>query len=134
MHELITSATPETVYQALTEQAGLTAWLCLDTSAEPRAGSTAEFRFDRGMIQVEITQLEPNRKVVWKLLQGMPGWEKQSGLITWRLAPAESGTLVRFSHSGWETTEGAYASVSYKWALFMTGLRTYVETGRQQLS
>lgn len=127
LHALITSAAPETVYQALTEQAGLAVWLCPDTSAEPRAGSIAEFRFDRGTIRVEIVQLEPNRKVVWKLLQGMPGWEEQAGLITWRLVPAEGGTLVRFSHGGWETKD--YDSVSYKWAWFMTNLRKYVETG-----
>jgi uncharacterized protein YndB with AHSA1/START domain len=132
LHEmLIRKGTAEAIYQALTEQSGLASWFTPTTTAEPKPGSIAEFHFDRQdrPIRVEITQLEPYRKVQWKVLQGLSGWEGETGVMTWQLTAMEWGVLVRLSHSGWSTTEGPFASVSYKLACYMTSLKKYIETG-----
>ena len=132
VHEMLARATtPETVYAALTEQTGLSAWFTTDTKAEPIVGSKAEFGFDRGQysIKVEVVRLEAARLVQWKLVQGMPGWADMQALITWELRPHPNGTIVHFSHDGWASHDGPFGSVSYKWACFMTSLRAYVETG-----
>jgi uncharacterized protein YndB with AHSA1/START domain len=122
----------ETIYRALTEQTGVASWFTTDTVVEPVVGSVAEFRFDGGKrrIRVEITELEPDRKICWKLLEHSWDWECMDSMITWELTPVEWGTLVHFSHGGWETNEGAFPSVAYKWATFLTSLKTYVETGK----
>src|SRR5690349_9625051 len=113
VHELITSAPSDKVFQVLTEAAHLAAWYAPDTHAEPRVGSVTEFRFDRGIIRVEVTELKPERKIVWKVLQGLSGWEGATGEIIWQLKPNPfgAGTMLHFTHSGWPTMEGPYPSV-----------------------
>jgi uncharacterized protein YndB with AHSA1/START domain len=129
VHELIIRATPETVFQALTESAHLASWFAEDTQAEPLVGSVAEFRFDRGTIRVEVTELEPERKIAWKVLQGMPGWEGITGEVIWGLEPNPfgAGTMIHFTHSGWLTMEGSYPSVNFRWAWFIARMQSYVE-------
>jgi uncharacterized protein YndB with AHSA1/START domain len=130
-HEMKVLTKPEKVYAALTEQTGIASWFTSDTSAEPNVGAIAEFRFDRAerIMTVQVVNLQPFQRVEWQLRQGMPGWENQNGLITWMLTPTENGTIVRFSHGGWDTTNGPFASVSFKWAGYMTSLKKYLETG-----
>ena len=131
LHEMLARTTPETIYAALTEQSGLASWFTTDVHAEAKIGSLVEFKFDKGerMLRIQIIDLVPCRKVQWKLLQGLPGWEHMNALITWSLTPVEWGTIVHFSHNGWETTDGAFPSVSFKWATFMSSLKKYGETG-----
>jgi uncharacterized protein YndB with AHSA1/START domain len=131
VHELIVRVTPDRVFQTLTEAAHLAAWYAPDTQAEPLVGSVAEFRFDRGTIRVEVAELETARKIVWKVLQGMPGWEAVTGEVVWGLEPNPFGigTMIHFRHSGWPTMEGPYASVNFRWAWFITRMQTYMETG-----
>jgi uncharacterized protein YndB with AHSA1/START domain len=131
VHEMIARATPEAVYRALTESPGLASWFAPEIHAQPQVGSAAEFWFDSGArsIKAEIVELEPNRKVVWKVLQGLSGWDDVLGIITWRLTPVEWGTKVHFTHSGWSNTEGAFPSVNFKWAWFISRMKAYAETG-----
>ena len=120
------------IYRALTERDGLASWFAADTLAEPRVGSLAEFRFDHDarLIQVRVGELDPGRRIVWQVLQGLPAWEQEQGTITWTLTPAGwGGTLVHFSHGGWNTTGGAFPSTGFKWATFMAQLKAYLATG-----
>ena len=124
-------ALPERIFQALTEPAGLQGWLSQDVEAQPVAGSTAVFHFDQRVnaIRVEIMELVPSSKLVWKVLQGMPAWEHMVSTITWELMRSESGTFVNFVQDGWESTAGAFSSVNFKWAWLMTSLKNYIEAG-----
>jgi uncharacterized protein YndB with AHSA1/START domain len=130
-HGLITKATQDTVFRALTEASQLAGWFASDILSEPVVGSLAEFRFDRGTIRVEVTELEPARKVVWKVLQGMPGWNEVTGEVIWLLEqnPYGAGTMIHFTHRGWPNMEGAYPSVNFRWAWFIARMQTYMETG-----
>jgi uncharacterized protein YndB with AHSA1/START domain len=136
LHELITRVPPERVFRALTESAHLTSWFAPDTQAEPRIGSLAEFPFDRGTIRVEITELEPARKITWKVLEGMPGWGDVTGEIIWELKPNPFGvgTMINYTHRGWTTTEGAFPSVNFRSAWYIARMQTYLETGVASLS
>ncbi len=127
--ETIVKAAREAVYKALTEETGLSAWFTADSAVE---GSRVDFGFDGGQraIIVEVARLEPHQSVEWIMLQGFPTWELTQARITWTLTPYENATMIRFSHSGWETTDGAFASVAYKWAGYIASLKAYVETGR----
>jgi uncharacterized protein YndB with AHSA1/START domain len=130
VHEMIARTHPEVVYRALTESSGLESWFAPEVQAQPQVGSIAEFWFDDGTrsIKVEIQELVPDSKVVWKILQGMPGWDDVLGIITWTLTLVEWGTIVHFRHSGWPSQEGAFPSLNFKWATFMSRMKAYVET------
>jgi uncharacterized protein YndB with AHSA1/START domain len=129
VHEQIARATPDRVYEVLSDPARIAAWYTDDLQAEARVGSVAEFRFNRGVIRVEIAALVPNEKVVWKILQGLPGWEGVTGEATWRLSPYEENTMVHFTHSGWPTMDGPYPSTNSMWGKFFWRMKSLAETG-----
>jgi uncharacterized protein YndB with AHSA1/START domain len=131
VHETIIHAPQDKVYQALTEGNQLLAWYATDIQAEPRVGSVAEFRFNRGTIRVEITALEPERKIVWKVLQGLPGWEGATGEITWALKPSPfgAGTMINYTHSGLAAMNGPYPSTNFMSGWYIARLKSFTETG-----
>ena len=128
--ELPIAATPEQVFSAITEQAGLSSWWTPDVVAEPKLGSVGEFRFRGGqfVIKMEITALEPGRTVRWVVRQGAPDWAGTH--VTWDLAPADQGTKVRFGQRGYASVEGSFASAAFNWAWYLGSLKDYLETGQ----
>jgi uncharacterized protein YndB with AHSA1/START domain len=128
VHQLIARTTPEKVYHVLTDPTQIAAWYAQDVQVKP--DSILEFHFNRGVIRVQVTELEPNHKVAWKVLQGLSGWEGVTGNVTWLLTtPFDSGTMVTFTHSGWLSMDGPYPSTNFKWAWFFTRMKSYLETG-----
>ena len=66
IHHFITiQAPPERVFEALTTQKGLQSWWTDDTSAEPRLGSVAEFRFNRGALvfRMKVDGFMPSKRL-----------------------------------------------------------------------
>ncbi len=136
VHELIAHVPPKKVYQALTEPAQLASWFTdqVEAEAEARVGAEAAFRFRQGVIRVRIIELEPGHKVVWKILQGLPGWEGVTGEMTWRLSTPYPGTMIHFRHSGWQSMEGPYPSSNHRIGTLIDRLRAFVETGKSQIA
>jgi uncharacterized protein YndB with AHSA1/START domain len=128
--ELPIAATPEQVYAAITEQAGLSSWWTPDVVAEPKLGSVAEFRFRGGrfVIEMEITGLEPGHSVRWSVRQGSPEWAGTS--VTWDLSPVDQHTQVRFGHRDYASVNGSFAGVAFNWAWYLSSLKDYLETGQ----
>jgi hypothetical protein len=91
-------------------------------------GSTVEFQFDQGqrVLKMEITRLETSNLVQWQVLQPVWPIDETDQIITWTLTPYESSTLVDFRMVGWPRDDDVFASVSYKWALFMLRLKYYL--------
>jgi uncharacterized protein YndB with AHSA1/START domain len=131
VHETIIRTEPGRVYQALTESDQLASWYAPDIEAEPRVGSVAEFHFSRGTIRVEIAALEPEQKVVWKVLEGLSGWEGATGEMTWMLKPSPfgAGTMLNYIHSGWPTMDGPYPSTNFMSGWYVSRLKALMETG-----
>jgi uncharacterized protein YndB with AHSA1/START domain len=130
LHEVVIEVGPDKVYQALTEQARLANWWTANTKAEPKVGAMDEFKFNDGqfLIKMEVTGLEPGKKVSWNLIQGVPDWEGTR--VTWDLTPDEHGTKVLFGHLDFASTQGSFASASYNWAYYLTSMKAYLETGK----
>ncbi len=127
--EVPIAATPEQVYAAITEQAGLSSWWTPDVAAEPTVGSVAEFRFRDGqfVVKMEITALEPGGTVRWAVRQGAPEWA--GTYVTWDLAPVDHRTNVRFAHRGYASVDGSFASVAFNWAWYLSSLKDHLERG-----
>src|SRR5215467_11126896 len=131
--ELRIAATPDQVYQAITEQEGLCSWWTPEAIARPEVGSLAEFTFRGGpggkvVAKMEVTALGPGRKVYWTVKEdSIPDWVGTR--ITFDLTPVDHGTSVRFGHRDYPSTEGSFASVAYTWAWYLTSLKDYLETG-----
>lgn len=123
------AAPPERIFNALTQQEEIAHWWTEDLNARPEVGSLAEFRFREGMfvIQVEITELEPNQRVSWISRQGR-GFEGTS--ITWQITPGQNGTRVVFKQDGFAQADGAYEQTGKVWEYFLASLQSYLETGK----
>jgi uncharacterized protein YndB with AHSA1/START domain len=128
VHQLIARVPPEKVYQALTEPAQLASWFADKvTGNTAQVGAEAAFHYNRGVIRIQITELEPDRKVVWKILQGLPGWEGVTGEMTWLLTTPYPGTMITLTHTGWLSMDGPYPSTNHKIGSLIDQMRAFVE-------
>ncbi len=132
LHKITIETEPEKLYQALTTQAGLSAWWTkATTSCEP--GSIASFFFGPEgdhRVDMEICELEPNSTVTWNCVDGP--WV-QTGQFRLAISPDVRGTVLHFSHDGWKDTDDFYQHCNAKWGYFLAvSLKSYLESGTGQ--
>jgi uncharacterized protein YndB with AHSA1/START domain len=132
LFEVPIATPPDRVYAAITEKAGLERWWSPEVvSAEPRVGSTTEVRFRGGafVIELEVTDLQPDRAARWDMRRGAPDWAGTS--VTWELTPMDAEhTRVRFAHRDYPSTNGTFAVVNFSWGFYLSSLRDYLEEGQ----
>jgi len=127
-HLVVIHAPVTTVYRALTEQCGLAGWWTVDTVAESRVGSTAEFRFgDRYHNTMRIVRLDEGKRVEWECLGGDHEWVGTT--FVFELDPADDRTTVRFTHGNWRAVTDFFASCNSHWGCYMRSLKMFCETG-----
>ncbi|HVU13727.1 MAG TPA: SRPBCC domain-containing protein [Phototrophicaceae bacterium] len=133
VHELIAHAPPPKVYAALTTPALLASWFTdqVETEADPHSsvavGTEIAFRFRQGVIRVRVAELVPHQKVVWEILQGLPGWEGVTGTMTWTLTTPYPGTMIHMRQMGWPSMDGAYPSSNHRIGTLIDQMRALVE-------
>src|SRR5581483_7664842 len=99
-----------------------------DAEMEPRVGSVAVFGFGNRatVFRMRIDDLVPGRRVVWSC-EGEPG-EWQDTQLTFELTPTPNGgTRLRFSHTGWRSPDGCFATCNSRWGVLMHRLKAFVE-------
>lgn len=128
-HRIEIEANPQQLYTALTGQSGLSQWW---TKAETssKVGETAKFYFGpdgEHQVCMQIIELVPNKKIVWQCESGP--WAG-IGEFTFDIASIERGSVLRFSHSGWQQADDFFMHCNSKWGFFFTvSLKNYLETG-----
>jgi uncharacterized protein YndB with AHSA1/START domain len=133
----LVSASPEKIFAALTESAGLASFWTRDSRAEPVAGSVTRFRFPSGSrLALRVDELDPGRRVVWIPLTdplGGPPWTGTT--VTWDLRRTDSGaTEVIVQQGDWldALSQSALWGLAYTWAQVLRALKAYMETGTPQ--
>ena len=127
-HLVRINASTETVYKAVTEQAGIAGWWTKETIAKPKIGSYATFKFgDRYFNLMKIVELLMNRKVVWECLQGDKEWVGTT--FVFDINGNKNETTLRFTHGNWRAQTDFFASCNYQWGHYMNSLKNYCETG-----
>jgi uncharacterized protein YndB with AHSA1/START domain len=120
------------VYNAITEQDGLSAWWT-KTKTEGKVGSTASFFFGQNeehQVVMEITDLVKNESVSWKCIDGP--WVN-TDMFLFQIQADERGSVLQFSHSGWPEADEFYMHCNSKWGFFLTvSLKNLLETGKGQ--
>jgi uncharacterized protein YndB with AHSA1/START domain len=131
------AASPDQLFGALTESAGLASVWTSDSQAEPVVGSVARLGFPSGSrLELRIDALDPGRRIEWTLpndvLKG-PHWTGTT--VTWDLRNTDSGTTeILFQQRSWpeEVSQTDLAGLSYAWAQVLRALKGYAETGTPQ--
>ncbi len=127
-HLLTINATPERIFQALTEEEGLRAWWTEGAKAQPEPGSMAVFDFgNRFHNEMRIDELKSPDKVSWTCVQGDEEWIDTH--FSFELTRVTGGSELRFSQTGWREETDFFASCSYNWAYYLSSLKEYCEKG-----
>jgi uncharacterized protein YndB with AHSA1/START domain len=129
-HEMRIKASPDAVYQALTDVKKLAEWWIPDTRGESKVGNTLEFWFDEQACQLmRVSALEADHLVQWRATDSdLSDWAGTE--IEFRLFPQKERTLVHFRHSGYEDGVEAFPYYSTSWAVFLVSLKELLEKGK----
>jgi uncharacterized protein YndB with AHSA1/START domain len=127
--ELFIKATPQRVFQALTEKVDLERWFVKTAEVDLRPGGAIRFEWGPGMFNVgKILVLEPPHLLsyTWGALEPSPT------TITFALTAENDGTRLHLIHTGigegedWDTY---YTSINSGWSGHLKNLTTWLETG-----
>ncbi len=122
------------VYEALATVEGVAGWWTKETSGVSKPGGTMEVLFSSptgeriGGMKMEVTALEPDKKVCWRFTAGPEEWMGTE--VVFHLSQEGDHTIVLFSHRNWPEAVECMAHCSMKWGTFMMSLKEFVETGR----
>jgi uncharacterized protein YndB with AHSA1/START domain len=126
-HEIKISATPQAVYQALTDASELTKW---HTSKTENTNSKDEtftvYPKDAPSFAWKVLKPDPHT-VEWLCVAG-PG-RSVGTTARFQLSPLSDGrTLLEFSHTGWPDTEGNFRKCNTLWGVLLFHLQKYLGT------
>ena len=125
-HEIKINATPQTIYQALTNTSELAKWHTADVDGK---GGTFTTHPSHGP-NFEWRVLKPDSQTVeWQCIAG-PG-HSVGTVAQFKLSPSEGGrTLVELSHTGWPDTSGNFRKCNTLWGILLFHLKQYLDAGR----
>jgi uncharacterized protein YndB with AHSA1/START domain len=124
---------PEKIFAALTESAGLASFWIEDSEGQPILGSVTKMNLPSGStLKLSVDDLQPGRRVVWKPITEFsrpPSWLGTT--VSWDLRAMGEATEVLFQHAGWpaDLPQTALAQLTFLWAQVMASLRAFAESG-----
>ncbi len=128
LHKIgVKSASPDEVYDALTTLDGLAGWWTNDTTGDPGLGGVVTFRFTKGVIDMEVRELDAGKRVRWAVVGGPDEWIGTT--VTFELREEDDYTIVLFAHEGWREPVEFMNHCSTKWAIYLMSLKSLLETG-----
>jgi uncharacterized protein YndB with AHSA1/START domain len=135
LHRVGIKSPLERVYQALATREGVAGWWTTDTRGESKVGGVLKTLFTvdgklLGGFDLEVLALEPNERVLWRVVEGPPEWIGTK--IGFELRREGEYSLVLFKHEGWKEPVEFMHHCSTKWAIYLMSLKSLVETGQGQ--
>jgi uncharacterized protein YndB with AHSA1/START domain len=124
----IKSSSTDQAYRALTTLDGLSGWWTTDTRGDSRAGGIIQFRFGPGGIDMKVLELDPSRRVEWRVVDGPPEWIGTK--VMFELRQEGDWTIILFKHQGWKEPVEFMHHCSTKWGVFLLSLKSLLETGK----
>ena len=128
LHRVGIQASPTAVYKALTTQNGLAGWWNRPDAEGTKLGARMCFIFKKGGLTMEVTELTPLKRVIWRCVDGPEEWLNTR--LTFDLSRAGTETVVLFGHRGWRKECEFMAHCSCKWTYFMLSLKSLLEDGQ----
>jgi len=116
-HLVPITAPPETVFAAVSTEAGMRGWWTADSVMTSQAGAKADFGFDRreAVFHMDVEAIEPGRSITLRCTGGQPEWE--GTVLSFVVEPTPSGSLLRFEHSRWREVTDFCAGCNSMWGI-----------------
>jgi len=126
-HEIQISASPQTVYEAITTQKGIRSWWTRDSVVQPRVGSVAELGFNNRalLLRLRIDELRPQKRVMWYCLGDDEEWKDTR--LMWDISEKDGATTLHLLHAYWRSPGSTFAKSNSRWGELMHRLKDYVE-------
>ncbi len=86
------------------------------------------FRFGSGGFDMRVLELDPDRRVLWRVVDGPQEWIGTR--IDWELRQEGDWTIILFKHQGWKEPVEFMHHCSTKWGVFLLSLKSLLETAR----
>jgi uncharacterized protein YndB with AHSA1/START domain len=140
--EISIDATPEVVYEVISTPEHMREWWPDEAELEPVVGATGRITFGDGSAPdaksetLVVVEADPPRRFSFRWIpdEGELPTSAKSLLVTFDLVPAGTGTLLRFTESGfrekgWEAAvlEEQYSEHVAGWDHFLPRLVAYVD-------
>lgn len=127
--EAFIAATPDDVWQALTDARELTRWFPVEARVEPGLGGSIWLSWGEGAGgEAPITAWEPGRRLQWTETRG-----PIKVAVDFHLEAGNGGTVVRVVQSGFgdgSEWDDEFHMVTGGWAYFIAHLKWYLERHR----
>lgn len=130
-HEIRTAATPEQVREALTTDAGLSAWYGAGMSASEPGSGDVVFRVPRHPTFRWKVDRADSAHVAWTCAEG-PGRSVGTKVAYECVARSDGRTTVRMTHGGWDEDDDAFRRCNTYWGALLLQLERYLETGERR--
>ena len=130
-HEILINASPNDLYEAVTDVKKLAHWWTTDTRGQSEVGKTLEFWFggSRAAAVMEVTALKPQELVQWRVVDG--GAKEWIGTeIEFKIFRDQAKTFLHFRHSKWPEDAKMFPKCSMDWAVYLLSLKELVEKGK----
>ena len=127
-HDLPVNGRAADVFAAVSTPEGLSRWWSRECSGTPAVGEFYEFDFGPDyQWTAKVIALRPDDRFMIKMRDSDPDWEGTE--IGFELEPLDSGTTLRFSHTGWPEDNAHFRTSSYCWAMYLRCLKLWIEDG-----
>jgi len=131
-HQVEIKTDQEKTYAALTTAEGIRSWWTDNADLDEQVGGAGIFRFHYDQTVetvVRIADLQAPALVCWAVTSSFRP-EQDGTVIRFELCREGSGTLVDFSHTGFERADETFELMNKGWAYYLVSLKRYLETGK----
>jgi uncharacterized protein YndB with AHSA1/START domain len=129
-HRIGITAPPAAVYEQLATTDGLKQWWTEDVRGRSAVGEKLGFYFgsEERYIAMEVVELRPNERVVWRGIDSPPEWVDTE--FTFEISTNDDETVLLFSNTGWREPVEFMHHCSTKWGSYLMSLQQRLETGQ----
>jgi uncharacterized protein YndB with AHSA1/START domain len=128
-HRIGVEAPLADVYDAVATREGVASWWTRHVEGESRVGGQLAFWFggDKPAAVMEIEELSPAQRVVWRCVDGPAEWCDTT--VTFDLRDLDGESVVLFTHDGWREPVEFMHHCSTRWGYFLLSCKFGLESG-----
>ena len=125
-HNLEIKASPNEVFDAVSQPKHLDKWWSLKSSGKPEIDAEYNLNFtDQYNWFCKVSKIKQNETFHLKMTKSDKDWMPTT--FGFDLEKTDNGTMLMFSHVNWPEANHHFKHSSFCWAMLLNGLKNYLE-------